>query len=100
MSRSYKKNPWVTDGYGGDRKRSKQIANRKFRRTSCDEFSGGRSQHKKYTNSWDICDYKLRMTEAEAIEHWYEMCDELYFRKTYPTLESFIEFWNKHYRRK
>ncbi len=101
MSRSYKKNPYATDN--GNSKIGKRIANRKFRRTSYNENTGGRLQHKKYTESWDICDYRWRMTREDAI-HWYE--NEMnsqassYFKKRYPTLEAWLKYWDKCYRRK
>ena len=105
MSRSYKKNPYVTDGYGGDRKTSKRIANRKVRRIvrSMGEDMPTRIQHKKMTCTWDICDYRWRMTREDAI-HWYEneMANEAsdYFKKRYPTLEAWLKYWDKCYRRK
>ena len=105
MSRSYKKNPYVTDGYGGDRKANKRIANRKVRRrvNTMDDDMPARLQHKKMTESWDICDYKWRMTREEAI-HWFNerMTDEAteYFKKRYPTLEAWLKYWEKCYRRK
>ena len=105
MSRSYKKNPYVTDGYGGDRKTSKRIANRRVRRIvrSMDEDMPARLQHKKMTCTWDICDYRWRMTREDAID-WYnnEMANEAsdYFKKRYPTLEAWLKYWDKCYRRK
>lgn len=104
MSRSYKKNPYVTDGYGGDRKQDKRIANRKVRRRlKDDEDMPTRLQHKKMTESWDICDYKWRMTREQAIE-WYKYYSHYsasaYFKKRYPTLEVWLKYWDKCYRRK
>ena len=104
MSRSYKKNPCVTDGYGGDRKQDKRIANRKVRRRlKDDEDMPTRLQHKKMTESWDICDYKWRMTREQAIE-WYKYYSHYsasaYFKKRYPTLEAWLKYWDKCYRRK
>lgn len=62
-----------------------------------------RNQYRKYTESWDICDYKWRMSRAEAIE-WYvnkeaEGATE-YFKKRYPTLKSWLNYWEKCHRRK
>lgn len=103
MSRSYKKNPYVTAGYGSSRKRNKQIANRKFRRAVSDENTAGRLKHKKYTQSWNICDYRMRMSREDAI-CWYEneMENEAsdYFKKRYPTLDKWLHYWEKCYRRK
>lgn len=104
MSRSYKKNPYVTDHKRKTTKQSKRIANRIVRRKlGQDEDMPARSQHKKMTESWNICDYKWRMTEAEAVK-WYthHMADEAsdYFKKRYPTLESWLKYWKKCYKNK
>ena len=100
MSRSYKKNPYVTDHKRRTTKQSKRIANRIFRRKlSHDEDMPARSQHKKITESYNICDYKWRMTEAEAIE-WYNTDASDWFLKRYPTLESWLKYWKKCYKNK
>ena len=103
MSRSYKKNPYVTDHKRRSTKQSKRLANRRVRRRLCDEDTLGRVQHKKYTESWDICDYKWRMSREEAIE-WYESegfgMASGYFKERYPTLELWLEYWEKCYKRK
>lgn len=105
MSRSYKKNPYVTDNSNGRRKTSKRMANHKVRRIvrTMDEDMPARLQHKKMTCSWDICDYRWRMTREDAIR-WYnnEMANEAseYFKKHYPTLEAWLKYWDKCYRRK
>lgn len=106
MSRSYKKNPYVTDGYGGDRKTDKRIANRTVRRRirMMGEDMPARLPHKKMTESWNICDYRWRMTREEAIQ-WYESEQQNYeaseyFFKHYPTLEAWLKYWDKCYRRK
>lgn len=101
MSRSYKKNPCAKDN--GDKKAMKQIANRTVRRrVKMDEDIPARLQHKKMTESWDITDFKTRMTREEAIV-WYND-DSKYksekFKKRYPTLESWLKYWDKCYRRK
>ena len=103
MSRSYKKNPVVTDKSSGT-KLMKRIANRRVRRSlKNDEDMPARLQHKKMTESWDICDYRWRMTREDAI-NWYEYAIEHkasdYFKKRYPTLEAWLEYWEKCYRRK
>ncbi len=103
MSRSYKKNPYVTDHKRGSTKHSKSLANRRVRRRLNNEESLGRIQHKKYTETWDICDYKWRMSREEAIE-WYESegfgVASGYFKERYPTLELWLEYWEKCYIRK
>ena len=104
MSRSYKKHPFVTDGYGGDKKQSKRIANRKVRRkVKNSEDMPARLQHKKMTESYNICDYKWRMTKEEAIT-WYlyhaQYKASTYFLKRYPTLDAWLNYWEKCHRRK
>ena len=103
MSRSYKKNPYVTDRSQGT-KYMKCIANRTVRRRiKDDEDIPARLPHKKMTESWDICDYKWRMTREDAI-YWYknemEHKASTYFKKRYPTLEAWLKYWDKCYRRK
>jgi len=103
MSRSYKKNPYVTDHKRRSTKQSKRIANRRVRRRLCDKDMLGRIQHKKYTESWNICDYRWRMTREEAIE-WYNYRSDneasSYFLERYPTLESWLNYWEKCHVRK
>ena len=99
MSRSYKKNPYVTDHKRKSTKQSKRLANRIVRRrVNQDEDMPARLHHKKMTESWNICDYRWRMTEAEAIE-WYNYRSDneasSYFLKHYPTLESWLKYWKK-----
>lgn len=102
MSRSYKKNPYVTDN--GSTKQNKRIANRTVRRRlKQDEDMPVRLPHKKMTESYDICDFRWRMTREDAI-HWYENEMEhkasAYFKKHYPTLEAWLKYWEKCYIRK
>lgn len=102
MSRSYKKNPILTDNKGS--KYNKRKANQSFRRQiNLDDDMPARPRHKKYTESWDICDYKFRMTRQEAID-WYltkmEHEASTYFKKHYPTLKAWLKYWDKCYRRK
>lgn len=101
MSRSYKKNPCAKDN--GDKKAMKQIANRTVRRrVKMDEDMPARLQHKKMTESWDITDYKSRMTREEAIQ-WYNDDSKHKsekFKKRFPTLEKWLKYWDKCYRRK
>ena len=105
MSRSYKKNPYVTDHSQGT-KSMKRIANRTVRRRlKEDEDMPARLKHKKMTESWDICDYKWRTTREEAIQWYYEMMNRNdyrseYWKKYYPTLESYLNYWEKCHRRK
>ena len=103
MSRSYKKNPWVTDHTRKFTKKKKRLANHSFRRKiASDEDMPARPKHRKYSESWDICDYKWRMTREEAIE-WYNDDSKHKsekFKKRFPTLEKWLKYWDKCYRRK
>ena len=100
MSRSYKKNPYVTDHSQGT-KSMKRIANRRVRRRlKEDEDMPARLKHKKMTESWDICDYKWRTTREQAIQWYLYECDNPYIKKRYPTLESYLNYWEKCHRRK
>ena len=104
MSRSYKKNPYVTDHTRKVSKKNKRIANHSFRQQIAKvEDMPARTAHKKMTESWNICDYRWRMTREDAIR-WYEneMKHEAstYFKKRYPTLEAWLKYWDKCYRRK
>jgi hypothetical protein len=58
MSRSYRK-PIVKDGYGSKWKRgAKRSANKTVKHA--DEVPSG-SAYKKFSNSWDICDFKFHI---------------------------------------
>ena len=66
MSRSYRKNLWITDGQGGPSqgwkkcrgvKWSKRQANKRIRRTP--NISDGK-QYRKFYEYWDIRDYKYQ----------------------------------------
>ena len=100
MSRSYKKNPVAKET--GDKKSRKQIANRRVRRRIKDnEDMPARLQHKKMTESWDITDYKTRMTREEAIIWYNESRNKSEkLKKRFPTLEKWLKYWDKCYRRK
>lgn len=103
MSRSYKKHPFLTDN-GEGRAFAKREANKEFRRKiASDEEMPARPKYKKYSCSYDICDYKWRMTREEAIEwytHYAEHEASAYFKKKYPTLESWLKYWEKCHKRK
>jgi len=62
MSRSYRE-PWIVDGYGTKRKRlAKRAANRIVRRSR--GVPSGMA-YKKFTNPWDICDFKWEEYRGE-----------------------------------
>jgi hypothetical protein len=53
------------------------------------------------TESWDITDYKTRMTREEAIIWYNESRNKSEkFKKRFPTLEKWLKYWDKCYRRK
>ena len=92
MSRSYKKHPFITDHKRKVTKTNKQLANRRFRRMG--ELCQGGS-YKKYSDSWDICDYKWWTTEKDAIDWYINVCDNSYVRGKYKTLEDYLNYWAK-----
>lgn len=122
MSRSYKKNPYYTDGRKSTPKDIKQIANRCVRRRNKRIVSGylyreknyqdilpldGMS-YKKFYNSYDIHDWVSRWTKVQAIHQW-EHPHWHYFERTdtwwhiweeYKTKEEMEQYWAKYYRRK
>lgn len=59
MSRSYRK-PFVTDGYKGSGRRQffKNYANRILRRKGIEEEIANGKAYKKYSDGWNICDYR------------------------------------------
>lgn len=97
MSRSYKKNPFATDHKCRTTKINKRLANKRFRRT-LQLYQNG--NYKKCNESWDICDYKKRITKDAAINWYINECDSTYIKGKYPTLESYLNFWAKYAIRK
>ena len=122
MSRSYKKNPYCTDGHRRTTKETKQIANRCVRRRNKritlgyltrdsryrDILTLDGMSYKKFFCSWDIHDYISRWTKAEAIHEWehphwqyWEYRDEWWHTwDDYETREDMEQYWAKWYRRK
>lgn len=114
MSRSYKKNPVIKDG-GKSHKKEKQIASRRLRAKTREETIKGErivadgGGYKKHNEQWDIADDIQRWPREDAIRAYEEMtgpnaaCTSWSpeeFKKNYPTLESFLEYWAKCMRRK
>ena len=103
MSRSYKKNPFVTDHSQGT-KSMKRIANRVVRRRlKNEEDIPTRLKPKKMTESWYICDYRWRTTKEEAIVWFKEEVQNNpngYFAIHFPTVEDYLKYWEKWHRRK
>lgn len=95
MSRSTKKNPIIKDN-GKSNKKDKQIINRALRRKINNpdfELSDGNA-YKKVYESWNIADYVCRWTREEAIEY-YNDPDNVDIREKYPTLEEWLNQWEK-----
>ena len=102
MSRSYKKNPVVTDGSARNTQHSKRLASRRLRRSlnNSDELLQG-SRYKRHTCSYDIHDYAFRLSWEDAMKQ-YEGDYQRYswVREQYPTLEEYRKWWEKYYLRK
>ena len=99
MSRSREKSTFVTDNYGHTLRRRfmKKYSNRVLRRTlgNSDELLQG-SIYKRHFDSWDICDFRWYWSEEMATKEYNEFVRRFdWFKKRYPTLESYI----KHYRK-
>ena len=95
MSRSYKKNPFVTQK--NNKRKGKRFANKRVRKVASEESLGGKSAYKKVYQTYDICDYCWYWTKEDAIRNWYET-ERL--QELYPTLEIFLEYWAKCAKRK
>lgn len=97
MSRSYKHTPYT--GFKKD-KDFKKLANKRIRKLPYEE---GFTNHKRYFDSWDICDYKqVGMTfeqfYAERVKFWH-----LYGARrgeSYPSREECRKDYEKWYLRK
>lgn len=63
MSRSYKKNLYIKDGYGSKwKKKAKKQANNKVKHEK--EVADG-GAYKKVSNSWNICDWKFELENTK-----------------------------------
>lgn len=102
MSRSYRKNPIVKDN-GKSKKEMKSLANRKVRRKLNDpdfNIADGKA-YKKEFESWDIADFISRWTKEDAIKE-YESKSKKYrwFKEEWPTLDDYLNYWEKTIHRK
>ena len=102
MSRSYRKNPIIKDN-GKSKKEMKSLANRKIRRKLNDpdfNMADGKA-YKKEFESWDIADFISRWTKEDAIKE-YESKSKKYpwFKEEWPTLEDYLNYWEKTMHRK
>lgn len=95
MSRSYKKNPVVTDDTMA--KSGKKFANKKVRRTDFDELPIKGSGYKKVYEQYEIRDYKFYWTWEELLRHYHEH-PEIY--SEYKTEEELYAYWYKTYKAK
>lgn len=109
MSRSYKKSPVLKNN--GKSRFWKQRANRMFRRIPiCETPFGKSAYHRKYTESWDICDDIYKWSRAAAAADWEQeekqlQAGALLYKKSwhsrYATKEQFLHRqWGKFMRRK
>lgn len=99
MSRSYKKNP-ITKDNGKSKKTAKTFAVRKTRRKLKDldyDIADGKAYRKEF-ESWAIADYVTRWTKEKAIQE-YET-NQYIDKKRFPTLQSWINYWEKCMHRK
>lgn len=99
MSRSYKKHPVCSDRCNSRSGRrtlrwQKRKANKQVRRQQ-ELFNG--NHYQKISESYEIRDYVNHWSWAEARKEYEK---DPYWKKRYPTLESFHNFWAKYYRRK
>lgn len=102
MSRSYRKHPIKKDN-GHSKKEMRTLANRTVRRrlNNPDYTIANGKAYRKEFESWNIADYITRWTKEEAIAEYEESCAEYpWFKEEWPTLESFINFWEKCMHRK
>lgn len=102
MGKSYRKNPIVKDN-GKSKKEMKSLANRKVRRKLNDpdfNIADGKA-YKKEFESWDIADFISRWTKEDAIKE-YENKSKKYrwFKEEWPTLEDYLNYWEKTMHRK
>lgn len=107
MGKSVKKTPMTKENSRGSNKHRKAIANRQIRRKlNRDKESVKGSTYKKMYESWNISDYTFRMTKEDAIKDYYRWLrwdEENGFTTTktrFPTLEDFLNWWEKTYMRK
>lgn len=105
MSRSHKKNPFYKALY-----HNKKEANRRYRRAKKqelryldeDELCGGRSDFKKYTDTWDLYAYISYWPKSRAIAR-YKKDHEHWDCKKYQinNVEDYLnKIWEPYYRRK
>ena len=101
MSRSYKKNPWVNDHKRNSTHQNKKLASRRVRRMNKNlDGALSPSYYKRITESYDISDYCWRWTKEEAKQEYENWGLSGYIYTNYPTLEDWLNYWEKCCRRK
>lgn len=98
MSRSYKKTPITKDSIKSSAN-NKRIANRVYRHNNKMELHQ-RKAYRKHYETWEIHDYVSLYTREQAIKDYYDREYRYLKRLGYPTLESWLNYWEKCYRRK
>ena len=100
MSRSYKHNPYVTDN-GSRHKFMKKYANKIIRNKlkNSDECMQG-SSYRKHSESYKICDYSYYWSSEDAKRVYEQRKNEPYFLYHFPTLESWMRYYDKEVFRK
>ena len=98
MSRSFKKNPYISD----NSVEYKKIAHRTTRRRikEMDDILPSKGHYNKLYQSYYIHDYSPRWTKEDAILHYNEYISEnsvtrKKFIKKQETLEEYLEYWAK-----
>ena len=94
MSRSYRKEPIVTDSTMA--KSGKKFANKKVRRTDFDELPTKGSGYKKVYEQYEIRDYKFFWTWEEILQDYRNDPDKYSFE----TEKELYAYWYKTYKAK
>lgn len=102
MSRSYKKTPIIKDN-GKSKKIGKTFAVRKTRHKLKNldyKIADGKAYRKEF-ESWEIADYTTRWTKEYAIKEYESKSKEYpWFKENWPTLEDYLNYWEKTMHRK
>ena len=97
MSRSYKKNPYLTDN--STSKFGKKLANKRVRMKLKNKLLQN-SDYKKLTESYEICDFKFFSTRQDALNWYYAHQDDEYIKRMYPTEKEVLAQWYRCYKGK
>lgn len=94
MGKSVKKIPIIKDN-GSSKKKSKRLANKAVRSKLKNldyEIADGKA-YKKEFESYNIADYVSYWTKDDAINYYYN--SSWIDREKYPTLDSWLVYWEK-----